>query len=104
MSDLCAPLYVVMGPEEEELVFWCFVEVMNRMVVCIHHCVDDPETDTAQKQNFLRDQSSMKRQLSTLQDLIAVMDPELYRHLGKNITLSKPYECSSHILQRKPTP
>ncbi|KAI4518741.1 RabGAP/TBC [Schizophyllum commune Loenen D] len=72
MSDLCAPLYVVMGPEEEELVFWCFVEVMNRMV----------------KQNFLRDQSGMKRQLSTLQDLIAVMDPELYRHLEKTDALN----------------
>ncbi|KAL1743936.1 rab-GTPase-TBC domain-containing protein [Schizophyllum fasciatum] len=71
MSDLCAPLYVVMGPEEEELVFWCFVEVMNRM-----------------KQNFLRDQSGMKRQLSTLQDLIAVMDPELYRHLEKTDALN----------------
>lgn len=31
MSDLCAPLYVVMGADEE-LTFWCFVEVMNRMV------------------------------------------------------------------------
>lgn len=30
MSDLCAPLYVVMG-SDEELTFWCFVEVMNRM-------------------------------------------------------------------------
>ncbi|TRM58625.1 rab-GTPase-TBC domain-containing protein [Schizophyllum amplum] len=71
MSDLCAPLYVVMGPEEEELVFWCFVEVMDRM-----------------KQNFQRDQSGMKRQLSTLQDLIAVMDPELYRHLEKTDALN----------------
>ena len=35
-----------------------------------------------QKQNFLRDQSGMKQQLSTLQQLIAVMDPELYRHFG----------------------
>ena len=31
MSDLCAPLYVVMG-SDEELTFWCFVEVMKRMV------------------------------------------------------------------------
>lgn len=31
MSDLCAPVYVVMG-SDEELTFWCFVEVMNRMV------------------------------------------------------------------------
>ena len=36
-----------------------------------------------QKQNFLRDQSGMKKQLSTLQQLIAVMDPELYRHFGQ---------------------
>lgn len=31
MSDLCAPIYVVMGGDEE-LTFWCFVEVMDRMV------------------------------------------------------------------------
>ena len=31
MSDLCAPIYVVMGGNEE-ITFWCFVEVMNRMV------------------------------------------------------------------------
>ncbi|KAI6118797.1 rab-GTPase-TBC domain-containing protein [Pisolithus croceorrhizus] len=65
MSDLCAPLYVVMDMEEE-LTFWCFVQVMDRM-----------------GQNFLRDQSGMKKQLLTLQDLISVMDPELYRHFEK---------------------
>ncbi|KAF9792136.1 GTPase-activating protein gyp7 [Thelephora terrestris] len=65
MSDLCAPIYVVMGGEPE-MTFWCLVEVMDRM-----------------KQNFLRDQSGMKKQLSTLQQLIAVMDPELYRHFEK---------------------
>ena len=31
MSDLCAPLYVVMGGDEE-MTFWCFVRVMERMV------------------------------------------------------------------------
>ncbi|OJT11154.1 GTPase-activating protein gyp7 [Trametes pubescens] len=65
MSDLCAPVYVVMGGDEE-MTFWCFVEIMERM-----------------KHNFLRDQSGMKKQLSTLQQLISVMDPELYRHLEK---------------------
>jgi TBC1 domain family member 15 len=65
MSDLAAPLYVVTGGDEE-LTFWCFVSVMDRM-----------------KRNFLRDQSGMKQQLLTLQQLIGVMDPELYRHLGK---------------------
>ncbi|KAI0079892.1 RabGAP/TBC [Panus rudis PR-1116 ss-1] len=70
MSDLCAPIYIVMGADEE-LTFWCFVEVMNRM-----------------KQNFLRDQSGMKKQLSTLQQLIRIMDPELYRHLEKTDSLN----------------
>ncbi|KAF9264831.1 RabGAP/TBC [Marasmius fiardii PR-910] len=65
MSDLCAPIYVVMGADEETT-FWCFVEFMHRM-----------------KQNFLRDQSGMKKHLLTLQQLIGVMDPELYRHLEK---------------------
>ncbi|KAH8980924.1 RabGAP/TBC [Lactarius hatsudake] len=65
MSDLCAPLYVVAG-SDEPLTFWCFAEVMNRM-----------------KQNFLRDQSGMKKQLSTLQQLLQFMDPELYRHFEK---------------------
>ena len=31
MSDLCAPIYVVMSADEE-LTFWCFVKVMDRMV------------------------------------------------------------------------
>ncbi|KAF9453194.1 GTPase-activating protein gyp7 [Macrolepiota fuliginosa MF-IS2] len=65
MSDLCAPIYVVMDADEE-MTFWCFVRVMERM-----------------KKNFLRDQSGMKKQLSTLQQLIEVMDPELFRHLEK---------------------
>jgi hypothetical protein len=31
MSDLCAPIYVVMEADEE-LTFGCFVEFMDRMV------------------------------------------------------------------------
>jgi hypothetical protein len=42
----------------------------------------DLSSSEIQKQNFLRDQSGMKKQLLTLQQLISVMDPELYRHLG----------------------
>ena len=86
MSDLCAPVYVVMEGDEE-LTFWCFVEIMNRMVgmttswrprlLSAFLCL------CSQKQNFLRDQSGMRKQLSTLQQLISVMDPELYRHFGK---------------------
>ncbi|KAJ2916007.1 hypothetical protein MD484_g4361, partial [Candolleomyces efflorescens] len=65
MSDLCAPLYVAFNGNEE-MTFWCFVQYMNKM-----------------KKNFLRDQSGMKQQLLTLQQLIEVMDPELFRHLEK---------------------
>lgn len=36
-----------------------------------------------QKPNFLRDQSGMKSQLSSLQRLIAVMDPYFYNYLEK---------------------
>jgi len=31
MSDLCAPLYVIMGGNEE-MTFWCFVQYMKKMV------------------------------------------------------------------------
>jgi TBC1 domain family member 15 len=81
MSDLCAPIYVVMG-SDEELTFWCFVEVMNRMVrVVTSRSEKSAHLPLSQKQNFLRDQSGMKQQLLTLQQLICLMDPELYRHL-----------------------
>ena len=86
MSDLCAPLYVVAG-SDEPLTFWCFVEVMNRMVR--YDCSLSYRARLTsiyfvlQKQNFLRDQSGMKKQLSTLQQLLQIMDPELYRHFEK---------------------
>lgn len=38
--------------------------------------------------NFLRDQSGMRKQLSTLQQLIQLMDPELYAHLEKTGSLN----------------
>lgn len=38
MSDLCAPIYVVMNGNEE-MTFWCFVEVMNRMASFFVSCV-----------------------------------------------------------------
>lgn len=41
-----------------------------------------------QKPNFYRDQSGMKEQLSILQELIALMDPQLYRHLEKTDSLN----------------
>lgn len=79
---MCAPIYVVMAADEE-LTFWCFVEFMNRMVGCPRNISMHALMNfVKQKQNFLRDQSGMKKQLLTLQELIEVMDPELYRHLG----------------------
>ncbi|KAG6879524.1 hypothetical protein C0992_001857 [Termitomyces sp. T32_za158] len=44
--------------------------------------------DDSKKQNFLRDQSGMKKQLSALQQLIGIMDPELYKHLEKTDALN----------------
>ena len=89
MSDLCAPIYVVMSADEE-MTFWCFVEVMSRMVSTIWRLNQNffQMHGLAQKQNFLRDQSGMKKQLLTLQQLISVMDPELYRHLGMRFLLA----------------
>ena len=90
MSDLCAPAYVVMG-SDEALTFWCFVEIMNRMVSVDFGYVSLVTESSPQKQNFLRDQSGMKKQLLTLQQLIGVMDPELYRHLGMRFSTSHQY-------------
>jgi hypothetical protein len=64
MSDLLSPIYYVFDCNEADA-FWGLVGVMKIM-----------------EANFLRDQSGMRRQLSTLQQLIGLMDPELYGHLG----------------------
>lgn len=70
MSDLCSPLYICLDGDEP-LVFWCFVRFMDRV-----------------KSNFARDQAGMKEQLSILQQLIALMDPGLYRHLERTDSLN----------------
>ncbi|KAK9897935.1 RabGAP/TBC [Cystobasidium minutum MCA 4210] len=71
MSDLASPLYIVLEGDES-LVFWCFVNLMEQRM----------------KPNFYRDQSGMKAQLSVLQELIALMDPQLYSHLEKTDSLN----------------
>jgi hypothetical protein len=76
MSDLLSPVYVVFDANEGDA-FWGLVGVMKMMVRDSLRC-----RINLQESNFLRDQSGMKRQLSTLQQLIGVMDPELYAHLG----------------------
>ncbi|KAF1917974.1 GTPase-activating protein-like protein gyp7 [Ampelomyces quisqualis] len=62
MSDLLAPIYAVM--QDDAIAFWGFVEFMERM-----------------ERNFLRDQSGMRKQLTTLDHLVQLMDPKLYLHL-----------------------
>jgi len=62
MSDLLAPIYAVM--QDDAIAFWGFVSFMERM-----------------ERNFLRDQSGMRKQLTTLDHLVQLMDPKLYLHL-----------------------
>ncbi|KAJ5778870.1 hypothetical protein N7457_006590 [Penicillium paradoxum] len=62
MSDLLAPIYAVM--QDDAVAFWAFVGFMDRM-----------------EHNFLRDQSGMRGQLLALDNLVQLMDPQLYLHL-----------------------
>ena len=62
MSDLLAPLYAVF--QDDALTFWCFVGFMRRT-----------------SSNFSRSQTGMRKQLSTLDQLVQFLDPELYLHL-----------------------
>jgi hypothetical protein len=105
MSDLLSPIYVVFDADEADA-FWGLVGVMGMMVratfsfdpfnrlSCLRPLGLDQWLIT-QESNFLRDQSGMKRQLSTLQRLIGVMDPELYAHLGTSMTLRVQRSTSS---------
>ena len=43
--------------------------------------VSDSELTNLQERNFLRDQSGMRKQLTTLDHLVQLMDPKLYLHL-----------------------
>lgn len=70
MSDLLSPIYYVFAGDEAASLYG-LTGVMKMM-----------------ESNFLRDQSGMRRQLSTLQQLIGVMDPELYAHLEKTESLN----------------
>ncbi|KAF9971286.1 GTPase activating protein [Actinomortierella ambigua] len=64
MSDLLAPVFAVMG--DEVMGFWAFVGLMEKT-----------------KRNFYRDQVGMQSQLETLQTMIQILDPKLYKHLEK---------------------
>lgn len=64
MTDLLSPLYVKF--QDEVLTFWAFSKFMERM-----------------ERNYVRDQSGMKLQMSTLNKLLQFMLPDLYKHLEK---------------------
>ncbi|RBR13172.1 uncharacterized protein FIESC28_08358 [Fusarium coffeatum] len=64
MSDLLAPIYAVI--QDDAVAFWGFQKFMERM-----------------ERNFLRDQSGMRNQLLTLDQLVQFMDPVLWNHLQK---------------------
>lgn len=64
MSDLLSPLYAVF--QDDALAFWCFVHFMKRM-----------------SRNFVRSQAGMRAQLTTLDQLVQLLDPKLYLHLQK---------------------
>lgn len=70
MSDLCAPLYVVFEADEVTTYF-AFVKLMEKM-----------------KSHFLRDQSGMRDELSRLQQLLLLIDPQLYCHFEKTNSLN----------------
>ena len=62
MSDLLSPLYAVF--QDDAVAFWAFVNFMQRM-----------------SRNFVRSQNGMRAQLSTLDQLVQLLDPKLYLHL-----------------------
>ncbi|KAK5109246.1 hypothetical protein LTR62_007228 [Meristemomyces frigidus] len=64
MSDLLAPIYAV--EQDDAVAFWGFAKFMERM-----------------ERNFLRDQSGMRLQLVTLDQMCQLLDPKLYDHLLK---------------------
>lgn len=64
MSDLLSPLYVVF--QDDAIAFCAFCKFMERM-----------------ERNFLRDQSGMRQQMLTLDQLVQLMLPDLYKHLEK---------------------
>lgn len=80
MSDLLAPIYAVM--QDDAVAFWAFVGFMDRMV-CFPQCKKPHylTNASAKEHNFLRDQSGMRGQLLALDNLVQLMDPQLYLHL-----------------------
>lgn len=64
MTDLLSPLYILY--KDEPITFWAFTKLMDRM-----------------ERNFVRDQSGMKLQMLTLNELLQFSRPDLFKHLEK---------------------
>ncbi|ORX66362.1 RabGAP/TBC, partial [Linderina pennispora] len=64
MSDLLAPIYSVF--QDEPTTFWAFTHFMQRM-----------------RPHFLRDQSGMQDELTTISRLVEIANPPLHKHLAK---------------------
>ncbi|KAJ2898795.1 GTPase activating protein [Coemansia aciculifera] len=64
MSDLLAPIYSVY--QDEPATFWAFTAFMKRM-----------------RSHFLRDQTGMQDELTTMAHLVEIANPQLFRHLDK---------------------
>ncbi|KAJ2102572.1 GTPase activating protein [Coemansia sp. S100] len=64
MSDLLAPIYSVY--QDEPSTFWAFTAFMKRM-----------------RSHFLRDQTGMQDELTTMAHLVEIANPRLFRHLEK---------------------
>ncbi|KAJ2594819.1 GTPase activating protein, partial [Coemansia sp. RSA 1285] len=64
MSDLLAPIYSVY--QDEPTTFWAFALFMKRM-----------------RPHFLRDQSGMQNELTTMANLVEIANPQLFQHLEK---------------------
>lgn len=85
MSDLLAPIYAVM--QDDAIAFWGFAGFMDRMVIIykvfksLPYMCESNNLILLQERNFLRDQSGMRNQLLTLDQLVQLMDPKLYLHL-----------------------
>ncbi|KAJ1802425.1 GTPase activating protein, partial [Coemansia sp. RSA 2598] len=78
MSDLLAPIYSVY--QDEPTTFWAFAAFMKRM-----------------RSHFLRDQSGMQDELSTMAQLVEIANPRLYRHLEK-CDASNMFSCYRWLL------
>ncbi|KAJ1965575.1 GTPase activating protein [Dipsacomyces acuminosporus] len=78
MSDLLAPIYSVY--QDEPTTFWAFVSFMRRM-----------------RSHFLRDQSGMQDELTTMARLVEIANPQLYQHLEK-CDASNMFSCYRWLL------